>query len=113
MSDTAEEIVLRLETLAVPHGGILWIKTEQQLSQKDFLHLAQAVAQKRAEMKSANGCDECSRERNTLYEMERRLICLMCLPVSSLYGIGALRAIKSSVTGVINIERRRRRLKSN
>jgi hypothetical protein len=64
-------------------------------------------------MNAANSCDACSRERATLYEVERRLICLMCLPVSWLSGAGALRAIRSSVTGTVNIERRRRRLKGN
>ena len=61
-------------------------------------------------MKAANSCDECSRERATLYERNGRLVCLMCLPGSWLSGAGALRAIRAAVTGVINIERRRRRL---
>ena len=57
-----------------------------------------------------NCCDDCARERATLYEKDDRLICLFCLPVSWLYGSGALRAIRAAVTGLVNIERRRRRL---
>jgi hypothetical protein len=64
-------------------------------------------------MKSVTSCDECSRERATLYEKQGRLICLLCLPVTDIYGRGALRSIRASVTGSVNIERRRRRLKGN
>ena len=59
---------------------------------------------------NTNGCDECGRERATLYEESGRLICLVCLPVESLSGEQALRLIRKSVTGAINIERRRRAL---
>lgn len=62
-------------------------------------------------MVAANSCDDCSRLRTTLYETDGRLVCIMCLPSSSLYGTGALRAIRASVTGTVNIERRRRGLK--
>ncbi len=61
-------------------------------------------------MSEANSCDACARERATLYEVNGRLICLMCLPFEWLTGAGAARAIRRSVTGRMNIERRRRRL---
>ena len=62
-------------------------------------------------MTSANSCDECGRARATLYEQSGRgLICYYCLPDVALSGKGALRAICNSVTGVLNIERRRRAL---
>jgi hypothetical protein len=62
-------------------------------------------------MKVANRCDKCARERATLYEVDESLVCLFCLPASWLSGAGALRAIKSSVTGLVNIERRRRSIR--
>jgi hypothetical protein len=59
---------------------------------------------------SERACDECGRERATLYERARHLVCLFCLPVESLFGSGALKAIRAAVTGAVNIERRRRAL---
>lgn len=59
----------------------------------------------------ANACDECGRERSTLYEGARRLVCYFCLPAESLSGPGARRVINKSVTGTVNVERRRRSLK--
>lgn len=59
-----------------------------------------------------NTCDRCGKERATLYTQRIRLICYYCLPPESLWGVGALRAIRAAVTGVINIERQRRRLAS-
>lgn len=61
-------------------------------------------------MSAPQRCDECGRERATLYERARRLVCLFCLPVEWLFGPGALKAIRASVTGTVNIERRRRAL---
>lgn len=61
-------------------------------------------------MTTPNACDECRRERATLYERARALVCLFCLPVESLFGVGAARAIRASVTGTVNVERRRRAL---
>lgn len=57
-----------------------------------------------------NACDECGRERATLYERGDQLICYHCLPVECLSGDGARRAIRASVTGLMNIVRRRRRM---
>jgi hypothetical protein len=45
-------------------------------------------------MAEANSCDVCGRVRSTLYEG----------------GEGALRTIRTAVTGAVNIERRRRSL---
>lgn len=64
-------------------------------------------------MKTANMCDDCSRTRATLFERERRLICFLCLPDSWLSGRGALRAIRAAVTGLVNLERRRRQLSAH
>jgi hypothetical protein len=62
-------------------------------------------------MAEANSCDECGRERSTLYEDGGEgLRCYYCLPPESLTGEGALRTIRASVTGAVNIERRRRAL---
>ena len=57
-----------------------------------------------------NACDKCGRERSTLYERPRGLICYHCLPEEALSGVGARRAIKASVTGTVNIECRRKQL---
>jgi hypothetical protein len=61
-------------------------------------------------MKATNACDECRKKSATLYEKDRRLICYYCLPDDDLMGRGALRTIKASVTGVVQIECRRRQL---
>lgn len=58
-----------------------------------------------------NACDKCQLERATLYERSGALVCIDCLPVEMLSGDGARRAIRAAVTGAINIERRRRKLK--
>ncbi|HLM54740.1 MAG TPA: hypothetical protein VK422_01335 [Pyrinomonadaceae bacterium] len=61
-------------------------------------------------MKAPNACDRCPRKCATLYERDGGLICIYCLPDEAVIGLGALRSIKASVTGVVNIERRRRAL---
>jgi hypothetical protein len=62
---------------------------------------------------SANGCDHCSRERATLYDVGESLICLMCLSDSWVYGANVWRALRAAVTGSFNIERRRRRMRGH
>lgn len=57
-----------------------------------------------------NACDKCGRERSTLYQRGRGLVCYHCLPAESLSGVGALRALRAAVTGVVNIERWRKHL---
>jgi hypothetical protein len=59
-----------------------------------------------------NRCDECGRERRTLYQVPRALLCYYCLPVECLSGVRASRLLRRSVTGLVNIEQRRRSLKS-
>ncbi|HEV2863047.1 MAG TPA: hypothetical protein VGX48_18675 [Pyrinomonadaceae bacterium] len=61
-------------------------------------------------MHAPNACDDCGRKSPTLYERDRLLICIYCLPDEAVIGLGALRSIKAAVTGVVNIERRRRSL---
>lgn len=61
---------------------------------------------------SPNACDTCGRARSTLYRKLRLLVCYYCLPDEDLSGVRARRMIKAAVTGALNIERLRGRLRS-
>ncbi len=63
-------------------------------------------------VKAPDTCDKCKgKKKNTLYDMENKLICLECVPSDlkdSPYPSKLLKVVSAAVTGLVNIEKRRR-----
>jgi hypothetical protein len=63
--------------------------------------------------KAPDSCDKCkSKKNNTLYDMDdSKLICLSCVPSGlkdSPHPSKLMKVVNAAVTGLVNLERRRR-----